>query len=250
MAEEEKDSESSEDPVPATSTAMSVSEPQKGGVEKYSSKGFKWSKKKRKAVRLLMEGKSNKQVARTLSLNEKTIRRWKSTPEFTAEYVMRRREHLEQHTNKDITHAALLKDQMASMAAGQIADIQKSKDAGQRTATQGQLNALQLYLREFRELKTTHRQDHGIDPRGGGSSINVNVGIGMGPEGAPTTPVGSRSFKSFVDEHREKLPERVVARTPLEGLLNIAEELVNNTEMIEDLHKEEQDLADAEAGES
>lgn len=217
-----------------------------------SKKGWKWTPKKREAIRLLLQGKTYKAIAKKLGYNEKTIRRWRQTPEFHAELLTKAREYADQHQYKRAFETGLLTDQLATMAASKMAAITE-EDGG---PGQVDINELQLYLREYREFKDSEKTDFGIDPRGragSGGGVHVNVGIGVGsgaPPGSDTGAKGSESFKSFIEANLGKVPQRVIsdAKTPQQALLGIAEALVEETDVIEELYEEDMAMAEVIEG--
>jgi len=227
---------------------VSASTPPAKGEKKsgHSSKGWKWSPKKRAAIRLILRGMTNKAIANELGYNERTIRRWRKTAEFHAELLNKAREYAESRRFKRTHETGILTDQLAGLAAGAISAIKESDEG----TSQMDLNALQLYLREYREFKSSEKVDFGDDPRGGGG-ISVNIGIGGAAAEEALGTKGSQSFKAFVEEHMDKVPERVLAsaESPQEALLGITEALVENTDIIDELYEEDRAMAEEEAGE-
>ncbi len=52
-------------------------------------KGWVWSRTKRKAVRLILEGKQVKEIAKDCDIHRNTVRRWMQSPEFVTTLMTR-----------------------------------------------------------------------------------------------------------------------------------------------------------------
>lgn len=198
---------------------------------------WKWTKKKRKAIRLILRGWEHGKIAESLSIHRSTLTRWRKNQEFSAELMTKAREYMETRRFKRTHETGVIADQLAGLTAKRLSDaIRSGGDPDQR-----ELNQLQLFMREYRAFKESEKIDFGDDPRGGGVSVNIGIGV----SGGASSDATSQSFRAFVEEHLDKVPDNVIvnADTPQEMLLGIAETLVESTDMLDDMYEEDKAAA-------
>lgn len=215
-----------------------------GGASITKSRAWKWTKVKRKAVRMVCRGWPDTRIAKELGKHRNTIRNWKGTAEFNAAVITYAREYVNRVRFKRVHESGIIADQLASQVARQLAEVNKS-DAGD--VKQGNLNAMQLFLREYREFRAVERSDFGDDVRRVEGSFHV-TGTGLTTGDNATGSKGAQSFKRFVEDNASTVPKRVLVGNEQQSLVGVARALMQGTDILNELHEEDVALHDAQEG--
>jgi len=218
---------------------VQVNPPERGVVR---AAGWSWSKTKRKAVQLVLRGVSSVDMAKTLGVHRNTIRAWRARPEFQAEVMARAHDYANETRFRRVYETGTLASQMASRAAQVLADIDKQEGE----LSQGQLNRLQLFLREYREFRREERQDFGDNTHRVEGNFLVNV------TGAAIKQTSGDSFREFLAQNADKVPERLIhsAKDPTDAIVNVTRTLIRQTDILDQLHAEDESALRKDAQES
>lgn len=215
----------------------------------HSAKGWKWTRKKRKAVRLIVQGWNNRRIAEELGVHRNTVRTWKATQEFRAAVITEASEYTQRTRFKRVHETGVITDQIVAQVARSFKQLKDQKGELNQT----QLNAMQTFMREYREFREQERADFGDARSGGGGGLSVNFNLGGMATSDPTAGAkGAQSFKRFVEENMEKIPTGLIeqARTPGEALVLATRALVQETSILDDLYEEDKAADTAKAKES
>ena len=228
------------DKTPETALIKSVqaTTDEKGGGSKITKRAWKWTKRKRKAVQLLVKGQPITRIADELGVHRNTIRNWRDTPEFNASVMSAAREYVNHTRYKRVHETGIITDQLARQVASKLSKLGKAE------ANQVDLNHLQVFLREYREFRSQERSDFGDDIKRYEGTFNV--AMAGGETATPGGEASMQSFKRFVEDNAGKIPERLVtdSESAQEALVEATKVLLRETELLEDLHQEDESAKD------
>jgi len=200
----------------------------------HSNKGFKWTKKKRRAVKYILRGWSDVRIAKELGIHRMTVKRWKDTGEFRAAVIADAHDYAQRIRFKRVHETGVFADQFAVQLAKNLEELGTQDDG----PSQLQLNTLQAFAREFREFREHERADFGDNVR----RIEGNFTIGaLGSTDPTAIAAGAQSFKTFVEENMDKIPSGLIerARNSGEALVLATRALVQETDIIDQIYGED-----------
>jgi hypothetical protein len=250
-------SKSSQKPDKSTKTeALVVSKTDKNIVRKThekdplskaqsdAQKAWKWTRKKRKAARLIIKGWGDFKVAKALEVHRNTIANWRATPEFWSFVMAEAREYVKRTRFKRVHETGAIANQLATQAKKRLAAINKRGDG---LLHSNEINAAQMFLREYREYRDRESADFGDNVKRIEGILHVGVSDSSSGRGYAIGDKGAQSFKEFVEAHSEKLPERLIeGTTQEEALVGITRELLRETPILDDLYDEDETAAKVE----
>ena len=231
---DQSEAQSTGDP---SALAMVQKDPPSEGGESVLSSGtlWKWTRVKRKAIKLILQGRSNVQIAKELGKHRHTIRRWKETDEFRAETLRQAHEYANQKRFKRVYETGAMTDSVARHAVKTLTKLEKN-----RKVSGAEFSRALSFLREYRAFRAEERQDFGDNVQrmevGGGFTVGIT-----GESGAPKTVTGEQSFKDFLQKSAASMPKRVIqgVTTPAEALVAVTREALKNTDVLDKLHEED-----------
>lgn len=207
-----------------------------GGLAKASRQSWKWTKSKRAAVKLVVQGRSDIQIAKEIGKHRHTIRKWKQAPEFNAACMEAAREYVNRVRYKRVYETGVITDHLSGHVAKCLAHLQATELTD---VTQVHLSQLQTCLREYREFRAQERSDFGDDV----SRIEGKFSfVGGGGAGAsPENEVSSQSLHALLETHQDKIPERAItgAANVTEALVEATRQVLQNTDVLEKMYEEE-----------
>jgi hypothetical protein len=222
----------------------------RGAKNAQKKKSWKWTKTKRKAIQFIVKGYSDTRIGKELEVHRNTLREWKKNQEFHVAILNEAREYVNRTRFKRVHETGIVTDQIAHQLGKRLLDVTKpeiDEDGNERPKQIGQIemNSLQMFLREYREFRNQERSDFGDNVKRVEGKMSIGITGGDGP--ITLGDKGSQSFKRFVEENNDSIPQRVItsANNPQEALIEATRELIRNTDIVEDIHRED----DANVGE-
>lgn len=201
---------------------------------------WKWTKKKRAAIKLILQGRTDVSIAEQLGIHRHTVRNWKRHPEFHAEVMTAAREYVNRKRFQRVSETGIITDQLAAQVVTRLNEIMNRGKKGKPGAVaQADINALQLFMREFREFRSHERADFGDDVKRVEGRLQI---FGDDSGAVPKSTKAAQSFKQFVEQHADKLPERIItsATNAQDAILSVARELLQQTEIVNEIFEEEE----------
>jgi hypothetical protein len=199
---------------------------------------WKWTKKKRKAIQMVIKGLEIKEIAKSLGVSGRTIIRWKLTKEFQDEMIHQAHEYTNRKRFRRVYETGVIADQLGHQTAKHLKKL-----------TDGELdqvgtNQLQMLLREYREFQSVERTHFGDD----GVHIEHRFTFGNAKNEVAKESIGNQNFKKFLEEHMNLVPQRVLqnAQTPIEGLIAATREIMKKTNVLDQLHEEDKAIEEQE----
>lgn len=204
-----------------------------------------WTRVKRRALDLTLEGLPIGQIADKLGKHRNTIRNWWHSPEFKGEVQRRITEYATSMKLRQSHRSSVLSEALFTKATRLMKEA--LEEGGKIDIGQSQLVLRELrdYQREERELAggTVARVEHRIFVEGGET-----------PE-AKRDSASARSFHEFLKEHVPhvtSLKTMPADTTPQEALVEVAAELLQSTDLLDKIGEEDKitDREEAEAAEA
>lgn len=143
-------------------------------------RGWVWSKTKRKAVRLILEGKQVKEIAKDCDIHRNTVRNWMQAPEFVTtlmtrleEFKVSKRFARLKLTSKTVDNiGTIIEDMLEQRASGEVPEDEFNLY---------DYDSLSGWLKEWRAMRQEERKDFGdhvekIEKRIG---VHIEGGIGL-----------------------------------------------------------------------
>jgi hypothetical protein len=201
---------------------------------------WKWSKRKRKAVRLVARGYPDTRIADELGAHRNTIRLWRRTAPFWLAVMAEAREYVNRTRFKRVYETGLLTDQLASQVAQRMAMLNRLPAGA--ALSQSDVSSLQLFLREYREFRSREATDFGDNVRRVEGQINLDFGAQAAVVDQQVIEQGT--FHDFIERHVAKIPERLVtsATSVQAALVGVTRELLCETNVLEALESEDAGL--------
>lgn len=196
---------------------------------------WKWTRKKRKAVRYVVRGWTDIRIAEDLGVHRNTIKRWKDTAEFRAAVLTEANEYTQRTRFKRVHEAGVFADQFGTQLAKTFKELNELKDG---KISQVQLNALQALTRGYSEFRNHERSDFGDNVR----RVEGNFTIGaLNSTDPAASAAGAVSFKRFIEENVSKIPKGLIeqSRSPGEALVLATRALVQSTDILDKIYEED-----------
>lgn len=180
---------------------------------------WQWTKVKRKAVQLVLEGYSDRDIGDKLGKHRNTILAWRHTPEFALEV----KEQMEQFATrlklKRIRQTTALTDVFVSKLA--------------TAANEDNLAKVGTYGREFHAMRMEERQDLGDNIKRVDARVQVD-----GKHEHTVTGVG---FREFLEKNADVIDAEVVAAAGSEAdaVVLAAQQVLQHSDYLEQLHEQD-----------
>jgi len=225
---------------PERSGGLLLASPEKTATSP-TPKTWKWTKRKRRAVDLLVRGWSVRRIGEEIGASYVTVQRWKSSPEFVTAVLTRARDYVQRTRFKRVHETGLITDHLLAQIARCFARL---NDGG--LLTQAEVNRLAMLLREYRAFRSEERDDFGDDVRKVEGHFAFGITQPIRPSGER---IGDMSFKQFFEANSDKIPTEVFERskTVAEALVLATRELIKNTDIVDQLFDEENEAIRAES---
>lgn len=147
-------------------------------VSRPGQKTWKWTKIKRKAVKLIIEGTTINDIAKSTGKHRNTIRRWMNTSEFVHELMQR----LEEFKNSRRFRRLQLTSRTLDRIENIVEDQFKAREGEDETGTLYDGEVLSSWLKEWRQMRGEERRDFGdhVDKVEKTVGINITGGLAVG----------------------------------------------------------------------
>jgi DNA-binding CsgD family transcriptional regulator len=205
-----------------------------------------WTKVKRRALELTMEGVPVGQIADKLGKHRNTIRNWWHSPEFKVEVQRRMSEYTTSMKLRQTHRTSVLGEALYTKATRLMAEALAAGGKLNIGESQFILRELRDYQREEREVTggTVARVEHRVLFEGGGETAE-----------AKKDSASARSFHEFLKEHVPhvtSLKALPADASPQDGLIEVAAELMQATDLLDKIGEEDRitDREEAEASEA
>lgn len=216
----------------------------------YVQRRWKWTKRRRQAARLVVQGMSDSGVAKEIGVHRCTVFWWRHRAEFM-NYVMElARDYVTQRRFKRVHETGMLADHLYSESLRRMADLaerslapevittKKGQTAIRTNMTRDETFALQTFLKEYREFRGQERADFGDDVKRFEGVLKLTADGTPKREGL-TGSAGAQSFQDFLAEHADKLPQRALT-DPQTTLIETTRDLVRTTGILDAMAEEEE----------
>ena len=206
-----------------------------GALTKASRQPWKWTKSKRAAVKLVVQGRSDIQIAKEVGKHRHTVRKWKQTPEFNAACMEAAREYVNRVRYKRVYETGVITDHLSGHVAKCLAHLQATELTD---VTQVHMSQLQTCLREYREFRAQERSDFGDDVSRGEVNLRVFGGAAASQE---SDQVSGQSLRDLLEANQDKIPERVIsgAASTTEALVEGVRQVLQNTDVLNQMYEED-----------
>ena len=208
-------------------------------VSRKTGKGsrWKWSEKKRKALKQLLAGSPSTEVAERLDVSRNTLLNWSKHPEWIA--------RVQQILHETQTASKLRRISMTGAIADKLgAQAYKALDTKDEEGNPKELDPnAGLFLRSHLEYAKAERQFFGEEGGASGNIgpiVNITVG-GNGPNSVAPVNLAQEStslvaFRDFVKRYDPKLA--VVAHNPEEAAALLVEKVMQESNLLDTVREE------------
>lgn len=206
----------------------------KSDTKAIASKTWKWDQAKKKAVDMVVHGWPVRKIAKEIGVSPNTVQRWKGHKEFAAAVIEDAREYVSTTRYRRAYETGIITNSLATQVAKHFDLLAK-----EGKLTQGDINSMQLFLREYREFRNQERADFGDDAKR--IDGRIQIGFGAAPQDSVMQSITQQSFKQFVSENMDKVDRKLIEAqaTPQETLTKLAEEILLKTDVLDTLHEED-----------
>lgn len=172
--------------------------------------GWTWTPQRRLALRLMIEGATQAEIAKRVHVHRHTVKNWTAAPEWAAELRTRMGERVMSARFRRVHATEKITDRLAKLAGDAL------------EAERIQVGSAGLLLRELREYQRLEREHLGMshtEPATVGPGIAIH--LNAPPLLEPTRDrISDRSFRDFVRDHiADVSPEALAADTPQMALI-------------------------------
>lgn len=186
---------------------------------------FRWTEQKRQAAEMVVDGRTDQEIATKLGCHRNSVYNWRHTAEFSAECQKKLEEYAARTRLKRIRETGLLTDAIA----GKLAKALKEDS----------LNGVAVLGREYHAFRADERADFGDNVRRIEGKLTVTGSHSVEVRGT------SRSFKDFLNDSAEVIDVTPVVEASHEGpqkaLVALTESALQNSDLLDQIHAEDQE---------
>lgn len=184
--------------------------------------GFRWTEQRRKAVEMVLAGRTDKQIADELGCHKNSVFNWRHKPEFLMEVKRKLDEYATRTRLRRVRETGILTD----VLSGKVAKALQEDD----------VNRVSVYAREYHAFRAEERQDFGDNVQRVEGRFQID-----GTQTVNVNQTHSISFKNFLSEHVNEVDvtDAANAETPQDAVRLLAQRALQDTDLLDMIDAED-----------